>query len=152
MPDDLTPDTVGYRLAEIGVSVRVTRTAGQSIPNSTTTAMVWDVETWDTDAMHSTVSNTSRLTCAVAGRYRVSATSTVVANATGVRGLTLWKNGAFYSYVRAANAGADIPNLVLTDLVSLVVGDYVEIAAFQNSGGALTFGTDGYFAMERIGA
>jgi hypothetical protein len=44
---------------------------GVSLVNSTATLMAWDSEQFDTDGMHSTVTNNSRITFVTAGTYCV---------------------------------------------------------------------------------
>lgn len=51
---------------------RITHSTTQSITNNTTTALLADSETYDTDSMHSTSSNTSRITMNKAGIYVVT--------------------------------------------------------------------------------
>lgn len=41
---------------------RATATGGQNVPTGTETALTWDTEAWDSDGLHSTSSNTNRLT------------------------------------------------------------------------------------------
>lgn len=52
----------------------VRASAPQSIAHNTLTTLTADVETYDTDSMHSLVSNTSRLTAQTAGRFSAEAT------------------------------------------------------------------------------
>lgn len=47
----------------------VARSNAQSIPSAIDTAIAFDLELVDTDGMHSTVSNTSRITFGLADRY-----------------------------------------------------------------------------------
>lgn len=50
--------------------VKVYSTTGQSIDN-TDTLLTWDAEIYDSDGMHSTVTNPSRLTAVTAGVYEI---------------------------------------------------------------------------------
>jgi hypothetical protein len=52
--------------------VRVSNTAG--LPITSGTILTWNQESYDTDTMHSTVTNTSRITFITAGMYIVSVT------------------------------------------------------------------------------
>ena len=55
-------------------TVRVTRTGVHTMtPADGAFAILWNVETFDSDAIHSTVSNTSRLTAPIDGIYRIYA-------------------------------------------------------------------------------
>lgn len=75
-------------------SCRVTKAATQTITTATDTALLFDTERYDTDTMHSTVSNTSRITFNTAGLYIVGACIRWQASATGWRALSLRINGA----------------------------------------------------------
>lgn len=118
-----------------------TQTVAQSIANNSIVALTLDSETVDTYAGHSTSVNTSRYTPTVAGYYWVLGVYGPVANATGNRFCFIYKNGSSVPLAQnggpaatAANSGAvQVSAVVQCDGVS----DYIEVAAFQNSGGAL---------------
>jgi len=138
------------------VGVRLTKSGGQSITNNTGTMVTWDTETYDTDAFHSTSTNTSRITIpsGKAGYYSISATGGFSGNTTGQRYYGLYKNGTLILiFGRAAGYSADTV-LSGTAILNLAVGDYIELEAFQNSGGALNFeGTiESQFSAQYLGA
>lgn len=111
----------------------------QSVANGVWSVLTIDTEVVDTYGGHSTVSNTSRYTCQLAGWYRVCARAAFAVNGTGSRGARVHVNGAYIQ--GAANlVGAGTLNGVVeaSHLVQLAVGDYVEIAGGQNSGAALS--------------
>lgn len=112
----------------------------QSITNNTWTAVTLDSEYFDDDGGHSTVTNTSRYTCQVAGRYVITGTVFFSPNATGLRGSKITKNGTTVTGSTSFLAAA--PSVGSTALctipVQLAVGDYVEVFAWQGSGGALS--------------
>jgi len=120
-------------------AVRVTKSASQSISNNTDTALTWNTETFDTNGLHDNAVNNSRLTAQVAGKYQVSGGARFDTNGTGRRQLYIKKNGtSIYSLLEPAAPNASVPTVyVITGLVDLAVGDYVELWVFQNSGGAL---------------
>jgi len=121
-------------------SVRVSNSGNQSISNNTPTMITFDTETWDTASLHSTSSNTSRLTAAVAGKYHVCAQAVWAGNATGWRLIRLKKNNTTYYNGQRANALADatagVHNCV-SDHIDLSASDYVELEVTQTSGGNL---------------
>lgn len=139
-----------------GVSVKAT--ADQSIANSTYTAITWDSEYYDTNTFHSNVTNTSRFTIPAgkAGYYAIIGRLDYAANSTGNRRISVYKNGTLVqgnSFVAPAG-GFEISNAIQT-ILSLAVGDYVEIYAWQNSGGSLTLyktGGESEFTMAFLGA
>jgi hypothetical protein len=118
-------------------------TAAVSVPTSTFTVFNANSETFDNDSMHSTVSSTSRLTCQTPGRYLCFARHNWSANANGSRAMQYRINGVNpgstaqqLMTVPAATAGVNTQVSSMWTLV-LAAGDYVEIAGWQNTGGAL---------------
>jgi hypothetical protein len=109
----------------------------QSISNATNTAITWDLETFDTNAYHSTVTNTSRITIPAgkAGYYQFGAQLQADNNTTGDRRIRLHKNGTGFM-VSAFKANDQYPLPAVTTIVNLAVGDYVEVFYFQNSTGS----------------
>jgi hypothetical protein len=125
--------------AAFDIGARVYNTANLSINNATDTALTFNSERWDTDGLHSTVSNTSRLTCTRAGKYAITGHVEFAANATGGRQVFLRLNGATdIGRVAYTSASATIPSRMIPHAeYDLEVGDYVELYVTQNSGGAL---------------
>lgn len=114
--------------------------AVQAVANATFTPVTWDTEVRDNDATHSTVTNTSRVTAVTAGWYRVAATIGWAGNVTNQR-LSRWGvNGTALAGTEIAQAAIMATTwatpAVTTDLF-LNVGDYLELFAWQNSGGSL---------------
>lgn len=111
----------------------------QSVATSTWTSLSIDTETLDSDGGHSNVTNTSRYTAQVAGTYLVLGFAAFVGNPTGVRGSRIALNG---TSVRGSQTNVNTntgsvwaePCWAVT---AMNLGDYVEVQAFQNSGGAL---------------
>lgn len=119
-----------------------TKSASQSINNATSTAVTWDQETFDTDAAHSTSSNTSRYTVATAGKYRCYMNIEWGGNTSGVRDVSIRVNGVATELIQnhitgmpASNASQYLAGIVPQ---SLIVGDYMEVYVQQTSGGALS--------------
>jgi hypothetical protein len=71
---------------------RVYNSANQSIPNDADTALTFDSERFDTNAFHSTATNTSRIT--IPGMYLVFGGIEFAASATGLRYLYFRLNGS----------------------------------------------------------
>lgn len=116
-------------------------TAAVSVPNNSLAPITWDSETDDNWNGHSTSSNTSRYTVQVAGMYSLSGAFGITGNVTGYRLAAWFLNGVEINATRAyyPNPGTTINCTVAVPAFSvrLAVGDYVEMAVFQNSGGAL---------------
>lgn len=114
-----------------------------SLTTATLTAMTLDTDDSDALGMHSTSSNTSRIVAPSAGLYIGTATVNFASNATGVRILTLRKNsggvgtaGTQLGYIELSAASA-IHYMQVQGLISMAANDYLELFAYQNSGGAL---------------
>lgn len=116
----------------------------QSISNSTATAVTFDSEDYDVGSMHSTVSNTSRITIPTSGDglYLVIGQLAYAANATGIRQTLLRKNGTTgIAQDLSTPNGTNGTEIHLMSVVTLVATDYVELVAVQSSGGALNVGS-----------
>lgn len=119
---------------------RLRNTATVSTNTSTYTAMTWDTEVEDTDGMHSTSTNTSRITIVTTGYYQLSGGIGWAANSTGQRRAWWHVNGTgvlggLVTIPAGTATEMAIPAATIT--LSLTAGDYVELFGWQNSGGTL---------------
>lgn len=137
-------------------SVLVSNSGSQTIPSGGIHILSWDTTVFDKPAggQHSTSSNTSRLTCIVAGRYLVSA---MVPFASGAalgtfRDMTLYKNGvSLQLFMQVPPVNGMTTGMVATfPPQDLAVGDYVELEVDHDAGVNLTVSTDARFSMTRI--
>lgn len=117
----------------------IRQTVAQSLTSSTWTAITFDTEEVDSDGGHSTVTNTSRYTGQTAGWYFVAGLASFAANATGTRRIRFNLNGAAMNASEATTSaqGVGATGIGVTRMVYLNVGDYIEVFAYQSSGGAL---------------
>jgi hypothetical protein len=122
--------------------------SASSVPTATLTTISYATEILDTDAMHSTVTNTSRLTVSTVGLYILSAYALWQGNATGRRRSEGYLTGSGSpAIVNEANAGT-------SGSVSTSVGfgwlwdaantNYAEHKVTQTSG--VTLNTDTRFS------
>lgn len=124
--------------------------ATQTIPNATSTAITFNSESADTDTMHSTTTNTSRLTCNTAGLYLIEGNVRYTSGATGLRETEIYLNGLAGKIIAIMSmpvgATPAIITLKASVIYQLAVNDYVEVFAYQSSGGNLTVitGVDEY--------
>lgn len=97
-------------------------------------------ENWDTDTIHDNATNNTRLTAKTAGRYQVFAFGQWDTNTTGDRFLRIRKNGATVNLLeeRVTPTANGNPHILAGEL-ALAVNDYIELQAWQNSGGTRTF-------------
>lgn len=119
-------------------------TATTCTTSGTTYLMNWDTENYDSDSMHSTSSNTSRIVFTTAGMYTIKVSVYFAANATGIRTVDVRMNAA-----GASGGGTQVmqPRAAATATSSGQVngsrdywfnaGDYIECFATQTSGGSL---------------
>ena len=121
------------------ISARVSKSADQSIPNNTATALTFDTEQFDTDAIHDNVTNNSRLTCNTAGKYIIVGSVRWASNAVGTRIAQIRLNGVtlLASLQLDESDAVEITQQVITTIESLAVADYVELLGIQVSGVAL---------------
>lgn len=116
----------------------------QSIPSGAFTSITLDAEDVDTDVDgvggHDNVTNNSRFTARYPGYHSISGGCSFASNVTGRRGVRVAVNGTAVNgstVVLAATIAASVVVGNDRNLVYLNVGDYVELQAFQDSGGAL---------------
>lgn len=123
--------------------VIVTHSTTQSVSNASEQEVVFDTDEADVWGFHDTASNTQKLLVPTGfdGLYEVHANLAFAANATGVRGVLLYKNGlasgTFLCAMRAGSVSAVACYVSVSTLVRLAAGDYIACTAYQNSGGAL---------------
>jgi hypothetical protein len=136
----------------------LSQSSGQSISSATQTDLTFDTEAFDTDAYHSTSSNTQRITIpsGKGGYFLVTARISYSSNSTGTRILWLRKNGSEIatSSSQPVSTG-DITTVQINNIMALAVGDFITMNAYQGSGTSLTTATDQgktYFAVQYLGA
>jgi hypothetical protein len=138
-----------------GVSCK--KSASQSLNNGTTTALTFDTEDFDTDAFHNNVTDNSRITIptGMAGKYEFKASIEFAPDANGYRRFIFKKNNSSEYRMNAFQAA---PGTLQTSVLSgsiildLIVGDYVEVVAWQGSGVSLDVTPNTYFQAQYLGA
>lgn len=129
-------------------SARVYDSSNQSISDATRTALTFDSERFDTDGIHSTVTNTSRLTCQTAGVYVISEMVAWDGNATGFRQTGVRLNGSTLVAESTDSPTSSQINQTICTIYKLAVSDYVELTVRQNSGGSLNVLVFGNYSPE----
>lgn len=107
-------------------AARVFNSGGQSV-GPTLNPVLFDSEDYDTDGMHSTSTNTGRLTAQTPGIYLVSFHGRLQAIDSGWWDTWISKNGSPVAYDRDAKSGATLELVSLSAQVELAANDYVEI-------------------------
>jgi hypothetical protein len=136
--------------------------AGQTVSTATFTAIALATEAYDTDSIHSTVTNNSRFTIP-SGKggywlfYQVLGFNPL---SSGNMNIRFYKNnsstvgGVMYSGSTSASTLTTVTNI---SILSLSAGDYIEMVAYQNSGstmGILESGSEdfAYMGCQYLGA
>jgi hypothetical protein len=121
-------------------------TVAQSIPNNTWTPLLLEIEDDDNRDGHSTTTNTSRYTMPESGWYDLAGSASFASNATGFRGVAFIINGSitnFYWPTQVPPVNGNVTALSIAGDQYFTAGDYVEVAAYQNSGAGLNTNTAG---------
>lgn len=117
-----------------------TQATVQSIASTTWTPIALDTAPIDTDTGHNNVTNNSRYVIPFAGNYTVNGVYASTGNATGFRAARIQVNGSpvlgLASYV-PGNSANEVAVVTPTRTIAVNAGDYIEVAGWQSSGGAL---------------
>lgn len=112
-------------------------------------AITFNTDRSDPYGLHSTTSNTSRITVTLAGWYLISGHATFAANATGIRQLAIRADGSTYIAAQNQTALSDVVvHLSLATVYYLAATNYIELMAYQNSGGNLDVQAAGNYSPE----
>lgn len=133
------------------VGARVYRTTDQTLTTGVAAAIAFTIERYDTDALHDNSTNNTRLTVPITGKYLVVGHARFATNGTGVRELRIIRNGTTASPIAYTNMNppsASTANLMIATIWNMAAADYVELYAFQNSGGDLAVAAVGDFSPE----
>jgi len=128
---------------------RVYNSANETITDALLTLLTYDSERYDNGGLHSTVTNTERLTAVKAGKYSISACVQWAYNSTGTRGLYVQSSAAGLivgDHRPTSAAGNPIQNV--STIFHLAAGDWVQVLVYQSSGGNLPVIVDGSFSPE----
>ncbi len=132
--------------ATAGPCCLIRNSANLSINNATDTVVTMDTELFDVGGLHSTVTNTSRVTIPSGGdgTYLIVAQLQFAANTTGQRALHIRKNGTTRIGSERQNMTVASTTCTLSLLMfeKLVATDYIEVEVYQDSGGALNVTAD----------
>lgn len=130
---------------------RVYRNSNESIANITIQAISFNSERYDPYNMHSTSSDTDKIYMPQAGVYQVTGNIRTEANTTGVRELQLIVNGSTtiaFNALEAVATDGGLSIMQITSVWKFAAGEYVQMALWQNSGGALNIESYGAYSPE----
>jgi hypothetical protein len=135
------------------VGASVTDSSNQSVTQYVSTAVTWTSEDFDTNTFHSTSTNTSRMTIpsGKGGYYLVTGTLGFTSAGGGRVELYIRKNNSNFVAIRLANS--EEPAINISEIMSLVATDYIELFAFSEaSSPSLKKGVYGHFSIAYLGA
>jgi len=114
----------------------------QSFGSSTFTKVQYNVELFDTNSNYDPTTN-YRFTPTVAGYYQINANVGFTGSAIGFSMIAIYKNGSLYTYGSGIINNTTVGGLCVVSSVISCNGstDYIEIYAWQSSGGALVLQT-----------
>jgi hypothetical protein len=129
----------GWRQPYTPPMCRAFNSAATTTTNGVEAAIPFDSESFDTDSMHDTGVNNTRITFNTTGVYAVGGNLSWASNATGTRHLEIKLNNTTYLAVgNVLSVGASFnTRMVASTLYKFAANDYVELRVFQDSGGNL---------------
>lgn len=139
------------RIQGQGATVRLA--SGVSVPNNAATILPWNGLLVDRSAPCFSYDQNTRMTVpANARRVRISAGFLWASNGSGVRQVSILKNGSEEVAATSSSAHGFNAHSIISPVIKVVPGDYFEVRAFQNSGGSLglNFNQADAFQMEIV--
>ena len=137
----ITQGMIASGVAGTGPSFSARMTSSQTVPSTTFTKILFNVENWDTDTNYDTT--LSRFTPTVAGYYQFNG-SAFASSSSGRVFTLLFKNGAVAKYGSnlATTVNGGICTAVNAQLEANGSSDYFECMFYQESGSAQTINAD----------
>lgn len=134
-------------------AAHVYHSTNQSIATASITSLAFNSERYDTENIHDTVTNNSRLTCKTAGKYRITLNLYWDINSVGARQGIIKVNGSVeLAKPQIVPVNGGYTGQSISGTYTLAVDDYVEAFVYQSSGGALNIISGATnFEMERVG-
>lgn len=148
-----------WAIGQTFCGAKVYNDAAISLSNNSLTALTFNTENFDTDVFHDTSTNSGRLTVPAGkgGYYQITGHVSFAANGNGTqRYVSLRVDGTTtIAAVNGVISGSASTDMVITTLVSLTAGQYVELMAYQDRGDVLDVnviaGRSPIFEMALIG-
>jgi hypothetical protein len=133
---------LGAGVAGNGPAFKCYLSSTVSVPANTFTKVPFNVEIFDTAGAYDSSTN-YRFLPLVAGYYQINANVSFQASG-GVMTVAIYKNGSAYSYGNQTINSSSVAATTVNDIVYLNGStDYVDIYAYQGSGGAVNVFTSG---------
>jgi len=131
------------------IAARVYNSSAISVANNTWVTLTFNAERYDTADLHSTSSNTDRLTAPAPGIYLITAHLRFQANANGDRIVSIVANGTTTIAMETQRAtAAVVHDLSIATMYYLAAGHYVTVSVQQTSGTTLNVEATGNYSPE----
>ena len=130
-------------------ATKVTQSAGQSISNSTLTALAFDTESYDIGGWHDNSTNNSRITVDYTGYARIWGRVGYTAASNGRYAIILYKNGSEIDRIDLQQGAVSAQVIGYSNFISVASSDYLELYVFQTTGATRTT-TSAFFAVEKV--
>lgn len=148
-------DPINGTLALIGAKVHRNQ-SDFSVQSNSLTLIPWTAEDFDSNNMHSTTSNPTRLTVPVTGFYQVNMNVTWVGSFSGPFDLRLRRNGSdipIHSIGRPQTNPSDEFTHSVSDIISCTAGQFFEVQVRTQNGANDILGPfwQTNFSMYRVG-
>ncbi len=109
-----------------------------TLSNGVFATLSFNAESFDTDNIHDTTANQSRLTVNTPGLYLITAYANFHSNTTGIRFIGVRLNNVTAIYTTNVGASSQLETaFTLSGLYRFNQGDYIELFTMQTSGGDL---------------
>jgi hypothetical protein len=122
----------------VDISCRVYNNANQTVASSSATKMALNAEQFDTDTMHDTSTNNSRVTIPEAGKYLCGFNTHVGGSANHIKTYLLLNNTTTIAVNETTHADGGAIHQIGSTIYDFDVDDYIEMVVYQNSGGTIT--------------
>lgn len=142
----LAPLIAPWLPRRLPAAARIANSANLALANTAITTLTFDTTRYFTEA----IGSSDRFTAPRDGVYRIGGHARFAASATGQRVLYLRVNGGTYIAIDSrTSVGAGAPTDVhIATEYELAAGDYVQLQAYQDSGGSLTITAAGNYSPE----
>lgn len=135
---------------------RITHASNQTISTATDTALAFDTEDFDTDTMHDTSTNNTRITFTTAGKYLIIGNMLWTSVGSGNRGIAKFRLGGSTEIGLAQQHASSNDGLAvfLAIIYDFSAAEYIELVVRQESGSDQVIQKNGekspYFQVHRL--
>jgi hypothetical protein len=147
---NVTSDSAKAQITPALFGARAYHNANQAATSGAFLTVALNSERWDSSAFHDTAVNNSRLTipASSSGYYLLGANVEWASNASGYRVIEVQQDGATLLLQDRRAPSSSTTMQAMTGIAQINAASYIELLAFQNSGGNLNVNSTGNFSPE----